>query len=55
MSQAHLNICWPVLLCLDTLKVDIHWTLDKGGGATATVREVVHWDIETDAAWEKFC
>ena len=47
MSQANLNISMPVFLRLDKLKVDIHWTLDKGGGAR--IWEVVHWDIETDA------
>ena len=48
IGQANLDISWSVLFCLDKLKVDIHWTVDEGG--LATLLEVVHWDIEGDAA-----
>ena len=48
--MTHLNIIWSVLLRLDKLKVDIHWTVDKCGLAI-TLREIVRRDIERDAAW----
>lgn len=51
MSQPNLNISWSVLLRFDKLKVDIHWTLDKGG--LAAVGVVVHWDTQGDAACNK--
>ena len=51
MSQSNLNISRSVLLRLDKFKVDIHWTLDKGG--LATVGVVVHWNTEGDAACMK--
>ena len=48
MGLANLDISWSVLLCLDKLKVDIHWTVNESG--LTTLWEVVHWDIEGDAA-----
>ena len=48
MGQANLNISWSVLLRLDKLKVDIHWTVNESG--LATLGKVIHWDIEGDAA-----